>query len=77
MAFMGTVVTYGRGQMLVTSTGMQTQFGHVAELIQEVDTGKTPLQRRLSQLGRALAVVALALMGVTSLPACWPANRST
>ncbi len=64
MAFMGTVVTYGRGQMLVTSTGMQTQLGHVAELIQEVDTGKTPLQRRLSQLGRALAVVALALMGV-------------
>ncbi len=64
MAFMGTVVTYGRGQMLVTSTGMQTQLGHVAELIQEVDPGKTPLQRRLSQLGRALAVVALALMVV-------------
>ena len=64
MAFMGTIVTYGRGQMLVTSTGMQTQLGHVAELIQVVDTGKTPLQRRLSQLGRALAIVALALMAV-------------
>ena len=64
MAFMGTIVTYGRGQLLVTSTGMQTQLGHVAELIQEVDAGKTPLQRRLSQLGRALAVAALALMAV-------------
>jgi Ca2+-transporting ATPase len=64
MAFMGTTVTYGRGQMAVVATGMGTQLGHVAELIQGVGTTQTPLQRRLNQLGRSLAIVAAALVVV-------------
>ncbi len=62
MAFMGTTVTYGRGALLVTSTGMSTQLGHVAEMLQEVEGGQTPLQRRLDQLGKALAIAAVAMV---------------
>ena len=64
MAFMGTTVTYGRGQMLVTATGMRTQLGRVADMIQSVEETQTPLQRRLNGLGRALAVAAVALVVV-------------
>jgi Ca2+-transporting ATPase len=64
MAFMGTVVTYGRGVMLVTATGMHTELGRIATMIQNVPQEQTPLQRRLDQVGRALAVVALAIVGV-------------
>ena len=52
MAFMGTVVTYGRGTLLVTDTGMKTQLGKIAELVQSVGRETTPLQRRLDQLGK-------------------------
>jgi Ca2+-transporting ATPase len=61
MAFMGSTVTYGRGQLAVTATGMATELGRVAEMIQSVEEGQTPLQRRLDQLGRVLAVVAIGL----------------
>jgi Ca2+-transporting ATPase len=64
MAFMGATVSYGRGQMAVVATGMDTQLGHVADMIQGVGTTQTPLQRRLNQLGRSLAIVALVLVVV-------------
>jgi Ca2+-transporting ATPase len=64
MAFMGTVVTYGRGLAVVTGTGMDTQLGKIAEMIQSVGIEKTPLQRRLEQLGRGLAVAALAIVAL-------------
>jgi Ca2+-transporting ATPase len=64
MAYMGTVVTYGRGQMLVTDTGMRTELGAIAALLETMQQEPTPLQRRLDQLGRMLAVVALAIVGV-------------
>ena len=48
--------------MAVTATGMNTQLGRVAEMLQEVGAGQTPLQRRLDQLGRALAFAALAMV---------------
>ena len=63
MAFMGTSVTYGRGQMLVTATGMATELGRVAELLQGVEQTVTPLQRRLNRLGRVLALAALIVVG--------------
>ena len=62
MVHMGTVVTYGRGEMVVTAIGMQTELGRVAELIQSVENEATPLQRRLDQVGRNLAFVALAIV---------------
>lgn len=62
MAFLGTTVTYGRGRMMVTATGMGTQIGRVAELIQEVVQTGTPLQRRLDILGRILALAAVGLL---------------
>jgi Ca2+-transporting ATPase len=64
MAFMGTNVTYGRGVAVVTETGMNTELGHIATLIQEVDTGMTPLQKRLDQLGKVLGLVALVIAGL-------------
>jgi P-type Ca2+ transporter type 2C len=64
MVYMGTVVSYGRGQMLVTDTGMSTELGSIAELMQSAGVVDTPLQRRLDQLGKGLALAALALVGV-------------
>jgi Ca2+-transporting ATPase len=66
-AFMGTVVTYGRGRGVVVATGMRTQLGTIAGMLEEVEEGATPLQQRLDQLGRmlgwgALVVCALVLL---------------
>jgi Ca2+-transporting ATPase len=67
MVYMGTVVTYGRGLVVVTATGMNTELGRIAELIQTVEREPTPLQRRLDQLGRGLAVAALVIVAVVFL----------
>ncbi len=61
MAFSGTAVTYGRGRGIVVGTGMATALGHVAELLQERSDTQTPLQRRLSVLGKWLAIAAVAI----------------
>ncbi|NLE99525.1 MAG: cation-translocating P-type ATPase [Anaerolineales bacterium] len=63
-AFMGTTVTYGRGRGVVTSTGMQTQIGLIAEMIQSYEEETTPLQQRLDQLGHWLGWGALALCAI-------------
>jgi P-type Ca2+ transporter type 2C len=67
MAFMSTLVTYGRGQGLVVATGMQTEIGKIAEMIQSYEEEPTPLQVKLDQLGRTLGVAILiicALVGI-------------
>ena len=64
MVHMGTEVTYGRGLAVVTETGMHTELGHIAEMIQTVEREPTPLQKRLEQLGRGLAVIALGIVTV-------------
>ena len=68
-AFMGTVVNYGRGRGVVTSTGMHTQLGLIATMLQNVETEETPLQRRLDQLGRSLSIGALILVAVVFIVA--------
>jgi Ca2+-transporting ATPase len=68
-AFMGTVVAYGRGRGLVTSTGMHTQLGLIATMLQTVETEDTPLQRRLDQLGKSLSVAALFLVAIVFIVA--------
>ena len=57
--FMGTLVNYGRGRGVVVSTGMRTQIGLIAEMLQSVEQEPTPLQRRLDQLGKTLGWAAL------------------
>ncbi len=68
-AFMGTVVNYGRGRGVVTSTGMHTQLGLIATMLQNVETEETPLQRRLDQLGRSLSIGSLILVAVVFIVA--------
>jgi Ca2+-transporting ATPase len=63
-AFMGTLVNYGRGRGLVIATGMRTQIGMIAEMLQSVHMEPTPLQRRLDQLGKTLGWAALFVCGL-------------
>ena len=62
MLFMGTAAAYGRAEALVVATGMDTELGKIAGMIQGVEQEPTPLQKRLGQLGRWLAVAALILV---------------
>ncbi len=63
-AFMGTTISYGRGRGVVTGTGMRTQLGLIAEMLQSVEEEETPLQRRLDQLGKTLSIGSLILVAV-------------
>jgi len=63
MAFMNTSVTRGRGEMIVTTTGMATEMGHIAELLNKTEADKTPLQKQLDRL----VIVIAALAGITFL----------
>ncbi len=64
MIYMGTIVSYGRGTAVVTATGMKTELGNIATLLQDVTQEQTPLQDRLDRLGKNLAWVALAIIAV-------------
>ncbi len=68
-AFMGTTVTYGRGRGVVIGTGMRTQLGMIARMLQQVDQEETPLQKRLDQLGKTLGWGALAVCGIVFIVA--------
>jgi Ca2+-transporting ATPase len=64
MAYMGTAVTYGRGYGVVTATGMDTELGHIAAMLDTVHAGPTLLQKRLMKLGRSLVAVSCAIVAV-------------
>ncbi|MFC2055695.1 cation-translocating P-type ATPase, partial [Chloroflexota bacterium] len=66
-AFMGTLVNHGRGKGVVISTGMNTQIGMIAEMLQSVEMEPTPLQRRLDQLGKTLGWAAIAVCALVFL----------
>ncbi|MCH5584789.1 calcium-translocating P-type ATPase, SERCA-type [Shimazuella sp. AN120528] len=61
MSFMGTMVVKGSGLGVIVNTGMKTEMGRIAHLIQSTEQNITPLQRRLEQLGKILIIVALFL----------------
>ena len=62
--YQGTEVVQGRAKVLVTKTGMQTELGKIATLIQDVETEDTPLQQRMTQLGNVLVSGSLVLVGL-------------
>jgi len=68
-AFMGTLISYGRGKGVVVGTGMSTQLGLIATMLQGVETEETPLQRRLDQLGKSLSIASLILVAVVFIVA--------
>ncbi len=61
MVFTGTTVTYGRGKAAVTSTGMNTEFGKIAEEVMTVETVKTPLEKRTDEIGKWLGIISFAI----------------
>ncbi|MBE0680582.1 MAG: cation-translocating P-type ATPase [Anaerolineales bacterium] len=64
MVYAGTAATYGRGRALVVATAMQTEFGKIAQLLQTVETGKTPLQQNLDKVGSVLARAAFVVVAI-------------
>jgi len=71
MVFSGTAATYGRGQAVVTATGMQTEMGRIAGLLEETPSETTPLQKELDRVGRRLGgivvVIAVVMIGTIFL----------
>jgi Ca2+-transporting ATPase len=59
MVYMGTHTTYGRGVAVITATGMSTEFGNIAELIQSIEEEDSPLNKKTEKLGRQLGLLAL------------------
>lgn len=64
MAYAGTAATYGRGRAIVVATGMSTEFGKIARMLETIDVGRTPLQENLDKVGVVLARAALVVVGI-------------
>jgi Ca2+-transporting ATPase len=70
MIFTGTVVVYGRGKALVTDTGMTTEFGKIAKMVQSTEHEQTPLEKRMASVGKwigLLAVIIAVSVGVVGI----------
>lgn len=64
MAFSGSIVIYGRGEGIVTATGMHTEMGAIAKLINTTPSTETPLKKRLESLGKVLGISAIVICAV-------------
>jgi Ca2+-transporting ATPase len=64
IAYAGTAATYGRGRAVVVATGMNTEFGKIAKMLETVETGRTPLQENLDKVGSSLAWASLVVVGL-------------
>lgn len=67
MVYMGTSISYGRGKAIVTDTGMKTEFGKIASLLQNTENRKTPLQHNLDELGKKIGIFSIILAAAMSL----------
>ena len=65
--YMGTVITGGRAKAVVFATGMKTEMGSIADMIQNIEDNETPLQKRLSHLGKFIAIGCLIICAIVSL----------
>jgi Ca2+-transporting ATPase len=65
--YMGTVVTGGRAKAVVYATGMKTEMGNIADMIQNIEDEETPLQKRLAHLGKYIAIGCLAICAIVSI----------
>jgi len=66
MIFTGTIVTYGRGKVVVTGTGMKTEFGKIAEEVAAIEAGKTPLEKRTEEIGKWLGIICLGICALVA-----------
>ncbi|MEM3508899.1 MAG: HAD-IC family P-type ATPase, partial [Nitrososphaerota archaeon] len=66
MVFSGTTIVYGRGKAIITATGMNTEFGKIASIVQEVKEEKTPLERRMEHVGKWLGILSLIVCGIVA-----------
>ncbi len=67
MAYMNTSVTRGRGEMVITATGMETEIGHIAGMLAATETEKTPLQKQLDALSKIIASIAAVALVIVVL----------
>lgn len=61
MAFTGTVIVYGRGKAVATSTGMSTEFGKIAKMVQMTEEEETPLEKRTASIGKWIGILSVAI----------------
>ncbi|MBC8569410.1 cation-translocating P-type ATPase [Zongyangia hominis] len=66
MVYMGTVITKGRGRAMVVSTGMQSEMGHIAGMLSEIEPEPTPLQKKLDVMGKYIAIGCLVICAVVA-----------
>ena len=76
MVFMGTTITQGRGEAVVVATGNKTEFGKIAESLEDVKEMKTPLQSKFSKLARQIGIVAIFLILIVFSISLYRGNQS-
>ena len=75
MIFAGTAASYGRGSAVITATGMNTEFGKIASLLQDVEEEPTPLQVNLDRMGKLIVYAALGLTAVLAILGIWRGHK--
>jgi P-type Ca2+ transporter type 2C len=76
-AFMSTLVTYGRGVGVAVETGMKTEVGKIADIIDKEVESKTPLEKRLDELGKTLGIIAIAICAIIFILAYFQGRNMT